>query len=78
MYKVIGIEMIDYVNKSNKRVTGMRLHCCFEKDNCNGVCVDSFYINNDKINFIVELGDFVEPLYNKYGNVQSIQVLGKE
>ena len=76
--RVIGIEMVDYVNKQNKRVQGVKIHGTYEKDNCVGVCVDSFYLSDDKYEDNVELGDLVEPLYNKYGNVTAIQVIGKE
>lgn len=78
MYCVVGLEMVDYVNKSNKRVKGVKFHCSYEKDSCIGQCVESFYISDDKYDNSVELGDYVEPLYNKFGNVQAIQVLRKE
>lgn len=78
MYCVIGIEVVDYINKSNKRVSGLKFHCTYDKDGVSGNCVDNFYISADKLDVTVELGDYVEPLYNKFGNVQAIQIMRKE
>ena len=79
-YTVCGMEKIDYINKSNKRVEGLKLHCAYEDDTkCIGLIHESFYINGnfDKLleEFQIGLGDVIEPLYNRYGNVQSIKYL---
>ena len=65
MYTVEGIERVDYTNKANKRVRGVKLHCSYVKENVSGICVDSFYLPEDRYNVTVELGDNVEPLYDK-------------
>ena len=31
MYEVVGLEMVDYVNKQNKRVQGVKIHCFYQK-----------------------------------------------
>ena len=75
MYSVIGLELVDYVNKQNKRVQGVKIHCTYPNDNCNGLCVESFYMSSDKYPANIDLGMNIEPLYNKYGNVQSIHII---
>lgn len=76
MYNVVGLENVDYSNKVGKRVQGIRVHCTFEKpDKCFGVCVESIYISRDKFDDSIEVGCKIEPFYNKYGQVQSLQVI---
>ena len=43
--KVIGIKKVDYINKSGRHVEGEEIHCCFEAQNVQGLCVDKFYFN---------------------------------
>lgn len=75
MFNVIGIEMIDYVNKQNRKVQGFKIHCSYPSDNCEGVCVENFYVSADKFNDSITLGCNIEPLYNRYGKVQSIHII---
>lgn len=74
MYNVIGLESVDYLNKSGKRVQGVKVHTQYRSEKCDGVCVESFYVNIDNWSNDVKLGSNVEPLYNKYGKVQSLQL----
>ena len=74
-YEVVGIEVIDYVNKQNRRVQGVRVHCSYLLDNCEGICVENFYLSADKFNDSIKIGCIVSPNYNKYGNLQSLTIL---
>ena len=75
MFNVLGLESVDYVNKSGVRVQGVRIHTTYQKESCDGYCVEVFYVSLDKFNPDIKLGCDVEPLYNKYGKVEHIKLL---
>lgn len=74
--QILGIEKVDYVSKkSGNPVSGYRLHCAFEKKNCEGVAVESYFARDQAFeNGIPEVGDDVTILYNRYGNVQTVTI----
>lgn len=72
--KVIGIQNVDYVSKkTSNRVTGVRLHCSYERRDCEGVCVEQFFCKTSAFpDGVPQLGDEVDLLFNRYGNVQQV------
>ena len=71
MYRIIGIERLDYHNKKGKHVTGYRVHFTFdlpaggERD---GQAADSVFLSDPLfVQSGVHVGDQAIPVYNKYG-----------
>ena len=74
MYEVIGIEKREGVYEG-KAYNNTILHVTFTKDTPNavGVCTAILKIKTSNLPS-VKLGDFVDPLYDKYGNVVYLNV----
>lgn len=78
-YEVIGTEEVDYTSKkTNRQVTGRRLHLVFDFDqNMAGFVgngVEVVFTNLDTAKNI-KVGDTVELLYNKFGSICDIRKL---
>lgn len=77
--KIIGKTAVDYVSKkTNQRVVGINLHCSYEDRNTEGFAVERVYISS-RADFYPEiqeapLGAEVQFFYNRWGNVESVQV----
>lgn len=71
MYNVVGIERVEYVNKSGKEVRGYRVHFTFDLDEGagnSGKAVDTVFLSDSLfVQSGVRVGDQAMPVYNKYG-----------
>lgn len=81
IYKVLGIEVVDYVSKkTGNRIVGRNLHVCCDfgskqiERGCQGYRTESVYIKNDMCPDL-KVGDQVEFLYNRYGSVEEMKML---
>lgn len=78
MYRILGIEKLDYVNKNNKRVLATNLHC-ENLDPTNNVFegqrVERIYCGQNVDCSGLILGDKVEIYYNKWGQVGTVAVM---
>jgi len=75
MYTIIGIEKREGVYEGNA-YNNTILHCTYKKENaenCTGLCVATLKIKT-AICPVVKVGDGVDPLYDKYGNVAHLSV----
>ena len=75
MYKVVGIKEVNYVNKNNRQVSGVELHCLTEDKKINGYAADKIYVSDSLISGLSrypELNDCIDILYNKYGSIAHI------
>lgn len=77
MYNIIGIKVIDYTNKQNRRVVGKELHVTFLQDNIDGVGVEKLYIP-DKLPCNVKIGDDIDVYYDKYGSIIAINLIERK
>lgn len=78
MYKVLGIEIVDYVSKkTGNRVKGTKLHCVsdLEKDNLIGNEVESFYISEVIPLTDIDVGCTVNFFFNRFGSVSDVRVV---
>lgn len=78
-YEVIGTEEVDYTSKkSNRQVTGRRLHLVFDfpedAKGVDGTGVECVFTNCDSVKNI-KVGDQVELLYNKFGSICDVRKL---
>ena len=77
MYSVVGIENVDYTSKkTDKRVTGTKLHLFCEVDESDediiGQRVETIYVSDDISINGIDVGDVIDVLYNKFGRVTKI------
>lgn len=75
MYQIIGIEKREGVYEGNA-YNNTILHCTYTKENAEnlvGKCVATLKIKT-AICPAVHVGDSVDPLYDKYGNVAHLSV----
>lgn len=72
---VLGVENVDYTSsKTGRHVTGIRLHVAYDKKGCDGVAVDNFFCKTAAFpDGVPSVGDDVEILYNRWGNVESVR-----
>ena len=74
-YIVVGIEKVDYTNKQGKQVRGTKLHCTIERKNTEGLAVETVYVSDD-VCPAISLGAVIDVLYNKYGGVKYVSIVG--
>ncbi len=75
MYKIIGIEVREGVYEGNA-YNNTILHTTYTKENAvniQGLCVSTLKIKT-AICPVVKVGDSVDPLYDKYGNIAHLSV----
>lgn len=72
MYKIIGVQSVDYTNKMGKRVRGFRLHTTFEDNRVNGLACEVVYVPVSSLSFEPKVGQVIDVLYNKYGSVSRV------
>ena len=71
---IVGIEKLSYTNKVGRLVEGVKVHCNYEKNNCDGyACVTEFVKPKVFEESCVGTGDEVKIFYNRYGAVEHIQ-----
>lgn len=73
--KVIGIKKIDYVNRTNRQVTGTEIHTLYDDKFVDGNAVEKFYISNTISDCKqIKVGQYVNILFNQYGKVDFLQL----
>lgn len=80
MYCIVGIEKVDYTSKKTGReVKGTKLHllCAVDEENENvdGQCVESVYVSENVPILGLNVGDSIEILYNKFGQVTQVNIV---
>lgn len=76
--KIVGKENVDYYNKQNKHVQGVKLHLVYDSGSvkCDGLMTDNVYIsaNSDMYDSCKALpvGSEVNIYYNRWGTAESV------
>ena len=70
-YEVVGIRGVNYVNKKGQKVIGCMLYTQYCRDDTAGVAVMEMYVPGNAA-AVVQLGDVVTPLYNRWGRVVDV------
>lgn len=78
MVKIVGKQNVDYVSKkTNQQVTGITLHVIGPDSRVDGMAVETVFISSRMTDFAavqkLNVGDEVEFLYNRWGNVESVR-----
>ena len=73
--KIVGIQNIDYTNKSGRHISGVNLHVAYEDQKVIGMAVDKFYLASDFPNLNkVKCNDVVNVYFNQYGKVDFLAI----
>lgn len=74
---ILGIEDVNYISKkTNKQVIGKRLHMSFTNEKIIGQGVESVFISSIICDAnALTIGDNIELLYNKYGQVTDVRII---
>lgn len=74
--KVLGIKKIDYISKrTNNPVHGTELHVSFQDNRVSGLAVDKIFVR-DRVDIgSVKLGDSLNLLFDRYGQVDFVQIM---
>lgn len=75
MYKILGIQKVNYTNKSGRVITGVRLHCSTEDKRVDGFAVEQIFVSSSVTNEQFSIGQEVDVLYNKFGSVERVYPL---
>lgn len=76
-YHVVGIRGISYTSKkTGNPVSGVELHVTFSDRNVAGTATDKLFISSRNLDCShVKINDDINVLYNRYGQVDLIEVL---
>lgn len=74
-YELVGIENIDYTNRTGAHITGTRLHFIFENSKINGTGVEVVFCGGSVDVSHLKIGDKCRVLYNRFGKVDNIAVI---
>ena len=72
---VIGIKRVDFVADDNSRIQGYRIYLIYENDKIQGQGCTSEFLSDQKYTDPLAVGDRVIVRYNKYGKVDSIDLV---
>lgn len=75
--ELIGVRLVDFKAENGDKITGARLFCLGDiiEKNGSGRACENFFVSQKNLPKIPQLGSNIEPVYNKYGKVQGINVL---
>ena len=76
MFKILGIEDVKFTTKDGIDISGKSIYygAPIEK-NGKGYKCDRFFLSENKmnrLNFVPDIGDTVQLMYNRYGKVDSL------
>lgn len=81
MFKILGLENVDYTSKTGKRVTGVKMHLGYETEKVNGTAVTDAFINMDLYDklldegIMLEVGTEIELYYNRFGGIAKVDIV---
>lgn len=78
--KVIGFAERSFTSKdTGALIEGMYIYVTYEHKSTTGFACDRLYVSLqrlDRSGYYPSLGDEIEPLYNRYGKITGIRVIG--
>ena len=76
-WKVVGYRKVDFKDQEGRPVKGYSLFLAREPedDNITGLEVQKVYISSDRVQYAPTENEAIGVNYNRYGKIQSIEVL---
>ena len=73
MFEVVGYARSSFQSQDNKQtITGYNIYVQYEDPKVTGYKCERIYLNDGKCEYIPQLGDKINVMYNRYGKVDSI------
>ncbi len=72
MMVVIGTRETSFDTQDGKHISGKNFYVTYQQDGVSGLAAERIFITDDKLRtfpFVPQLGDRVQPTYNRYGKV---------
>lgn len=81
--KFLGYEMVDYINKNEKRIEGARVHCSFKNSNTHGEATKTIFLGKSKIerngiDLDSMIGKEIQCIMNAYNSIEKIEVISND
>lgn len=74
--KVIGMRKFEYTSKrTGNKYTAGNIYCSYEANDTLGVRCESVFLSADKIPGDLQIGSEINVLYNRFGNVEAIEMV---
>lgn len=74
--KVIGMRKFEYTSKrTGNKYKAANLYCSYDAADTIGVRCESVFLSSDKVPPDLKLGNEINVLYNRFGNVEAIEVV---
>lgn len=74
--KVIGMRKFEYTSKrTGNKYSAANIYCSYEAADTLGVRCESVFLAADKVPGSLQLGSEINILYNRFGNVESIELV---
>lgn len=79
MAKIVGFQKVNGRNKQGQPYSGVRMFVTEERNNVQGLAVDDVYVGDQflPVGVVFNVGDEVDFVYNKFGRVQGVNLIGK-
>lgn len=79
MVKIVGFRHLDFVDQSGKKIVGDRIYVSDDSNSSvTGVMTDSIFVPDGRISFKLAVNLPIDIRYNKYGKIQTVELIGKE
>lgn len=73
MYEVVGFARSEFLARdNNQKITGYNIYVQYEDKNTTGYRCDRIYLNDGKCDYVPQLGDRINVMYNRYGKIDAI------
>lgn len=74
---VLGTKEVSFTAKDGSEIEGMTIYFSYGDPKVNGVAADKMFLRNEKLRGLEwspKVGDEFQPLYNRYGKVDTVEV----
>lgn len=75
--KVLGKREVAFTTKDGKEIDGVSIYYSYEEAKVTGLAADKLFLSNEKLRGIEwdpKIGDEFQPLFNRYGKVDTVEV----
>ncbi len=71
--KLLGIQIVDFINKQGEHITGCNLFVCHKDDKVDGLCTAKFFVNgNILLPKDMAINDTINVSFNHKGKILGI------
>lgn len=75
--KVLGTKEVSFTAKDGNDIEGMTIYYTYLDEKVKGLAADKMFLRNEKLRGLEwspQVGDEFQPLYNRYGKVDTVEV----